>query len=172
MAAGITYSPIATYTAPSAITDYTFSSIPSGYTDLILVANVKLTTSLAYMMGTYNGDTGTNYSQTSVSAGTALGSLRNSSTSVNYFTQYQNINAANFTTFIIQFMNYSNTTTHKTIIARSGNGVATSANDTVEMVVGNWRASSIAAINSIKLTFSASTVVAGSTFTLYGIAAA
>ena len=143
----------------------------SGYTDLVLVANVKLTSSLAYMMGTYNGDVGTNYSQTSLSGnGASAASSRNNATTVNYLTQYQNINTASFTTFILQFMNYSNTTTYKTVITRSGNGTNASTNDTTEAVVGTWRSN--AAINSLKFTFSASTIVAGSTMTLYGILAA
>jgi hypothetical protein len=40
MAAGATYTPIATYTVSGSSTlTYTFSSIPSTYTDLVLVVN-------------------------------------------------------------------------------------------------------------------------------------
>jgi hypothetical protein len=62
-------------------------------------------------------------------------------------------------------MNYSNTTTYKTSIARYGTaGSLTLAQATL------WR--STAAITSLTIVVLGSTFTAGSTFNLYGIAAA
>jgi hypothetical protein len=68
---------------------------------------------------------------------------------------------------LLQFMNYSNATTYKTVLSRSN--VAASAS--VSANVGLWR--NTAAITSIKLyVYPSYNFVAGSTFTLYGIKAA
>jgi hypothetical protein len=61
-------------------------------------------------------------------------------------------------------MNYANTSTYKTVLTRSNKY------DRVGAIVGLWR--STAAINSITLTAYSNTYAIGSTFTLYGIAAA
>jgi hypothetical protein len=65
-------------------------------------------------------------------------------------------------------MNYSNTSTYKTSISRSGNP----ASEGTDVIVGLWR--NTAAISTIDIvTLSGGTqFVAGSIFTLYGIAAA
>jgi hypothetical protein len=66
-----------------------------------------------------------------------------------------------------QFMNYSNTTTNKTVLHRLGNA----NQSTVETSVTLWR--STVAINIITMgSFSATTMAAGTTATLYGIASA
>jgi hypothetical protein len=73
-------------------------------------------------------------------------------------------------TAIINLMNYSNTTTYKTCIARhSSTGNFALAN------VGLWRGStgsSTEAITSITVSVDSGTFSAGSTFTLYGIKSA
>lgn len=150
-----TYEPIATTTASGAVT---FSSIPSTYTDLILI--VKNSSASGGINNTIrvNGDTGTNYSSTQVYASSgAPGSLRTSNAS----SSWGGIGGADSIT-IIQFMNYSNTTTYKTWIGR-GSG----PNNYITMDVDLWR--STAAINSIYIDSGAA---AGSTFTLYGVKAA
>jgi hypothetical protein len=62
-------------------------------------------------------------------------------------------------------MNYSNTVTNKTVIAR-GN----TTDFAVRASVGQWR--STAAITSIAVKMGSSQFAAGSSFTLYGIKAA
>ena len=66
MAAGITYTPIASTTLGSAAASYTFSSIPNTYTDLVLIASMADSNSGAdqRMLVQVNGDTGTKYSTT------------------------------------------------------------------------------------------------------------
>ena len=65
MAALSSYTPIATYTIPTAVNSYTFSSVPSTYTDLQLVISGTLSSG-ATMQLVFNGDT------TNVYSGTAL----------------------------------------------------------------------------------------------------
>ena len=63
MAAGSTYTPIATTTLGSAATSYTFTSIPSTYTDLVLVGNLSSSSNTNISIRIYS-DSGTNYSNT------------------------------------------------------------------------------------------------------------
>ena len=163
MAAGSTYTPIATTTLGSAQASYTFSSIPSTYTDLILVADYQgSTTADSYIQ--FNGDTGSTYSYTVLSGnGTSAVSGRSSGTGI-VLTWYSD-GANQQANILINVNNYANATTYKTSISRHNNATAqTSAN------VGLWR--STAAINAIKIYRGAGNFNAGSTFTLYGIAAA
>lgn len=160
-----TYVALATQTLGSAAASVTFSSIPQGYTDLVVVAQVKGATATGDLVYRFNGDTGSNYSRTALyGTGSAAGSARSSSTT--YISDYYGYptTAANATD-IIHLMNYSNTTTNKTVLARN-NGP-----DGTEAIVGLWR--STAAITSIEffITSSASNIATGSTFTIYGIAA-
>jgi hypothetical protein len=156
-----TYEPISTTTLGSAAATVTLSSIPSTYTDLVLVITNTSSGGLAGVyLGLINGDTGTNYSSTIIfGTGTTTGSGRNTSdTGVN-------IGLSNSTQCnnIFQFMNYSNTTTFKTVLSR-GN----SASGQTRASVSLWR--NTAAITSFEI--SGVTFDVGSTFTLYGIKAA
>lgn len=167
MAAGSTYTPIATTTLGSATPSYTFSSIPSTYTDLVLIAgNLKAASAGNAFKMQLNGDTTTNYSNTYVTGnGSSAISGRNSSTDTLRFFDNPNIDANGVV--IVHFMNYANTTTFKTVISRSS-AAGYSANAEVNL----WRKTP-EAINSIKIFFalSGNDLQAGTTFTLYGIAA-
>lgn len=169
MAAGSTYTPIATYTAGSNFTSYTFSSIPSTYTDLHLVIVTSRTSSGVNPSLTiqFNGDTGTNYSMTKMrGTGTsALSNRESNSTAINFSYFSMNLDLTN--PFIIDVMNYSNTTTYKTAIGRSN-----ASGSGTEATVGLWRSTS--AINSLTINNDGggSYLLAGTTATLYGIAAA
>lgn len=165
MAAGSTYTPIATTTLGSAAASYTFSSIPSTYTDLVIIANYTTSVANLDFRIQVNGDTGTNYSNTYLLGnGSSTGSGRSSNATYvgEYFAVGTSTNG-NMTT--INLMNYSNTTTYKTILHRMS-----SAEKEVTANVALWR--STAAINSVTMFTNSSTFAAGSTFTLYGIAAA
>jgi hypothetical protein len=156
-----TYEAIATQTIGSAQASVTFSSIPSTYTDLVLVVAGTNTTSAQSIGVTFNGDTGTNYSRTAVYGdGSSALSIRTANgaalDAVYYGTTQGN--------GIINIMNYANTTTFKTVILRSND--TTSA---LNATVGLWR--NTAAITSLTLT-AATTLAANSTFNLYGIKAA
>jgi hypothetical protein len=166
MAAGSTYTPIATTTLGSAAASYTFSSIPSTYTDLIIIANFNTATGNQSTNITVNGDTGTNYSWTYLLGnGTAASSSRGSTDNRIFNGSSATATSGNTTNSIIQFQNYSNTTTYKTTLSRSN-----AADYFTQATVGLWR--NTAAITSITLTSPSYNYIAGSTFTLYGIAAA
>jgi hypothetical protein len=167
MAAGSTYTPIATTTLGSAAASYTFSSISGIYTDLVLVFTGTITapTSASFLMR-FNGDTASNYSDTNIyGTGSAAGSYRDTS-STNIRVGAVNNGTGAQSNLIINVMNYSNATTYKTALARFNDAGAE-----VAAVVGLWR--NTAAITSITLLLaSTATYATGSTFTLYGIAAA
>lgn len=158
MAAGSTYTPIATQTLGSAASTVTFSSIPSTYTDLVLVMTGYLTGAGAVYCQ-FNGDTASNYSSTFLQGQASAGSGIDTAC---YIFGYLSSGSQN--TGISHIMNYANTTIYKTYVARAND------TNTVNANVGLWR--STAAINSIALKTSANNFVVGSTFTLYGIAAA
>ena len=171
MAAGSTYTPIATTTLSSSQSTVTLSSISGSYTDLICVITRK-TDSGTYqdMRMQINGDTGNSYSTTTLAGyGTSsVESLRYSNYSSSIFVDVdaQTSPTANiYNPVIIQLMNYSNTTTYKTWLVRGGNSATG-----VEAMVGLWRSTS--AITSLTFSLTASTFSSGSTFTLYGITAA
>ena len=169
MAAGATYTPIATQTlSGSSTTSITFNSIPSTYTDLRLVVSHKfaVTTSTGVSI-TFNSDTGTNYSYT-VMYGNGSSALSARATSSNNIT-IGNGDDVNFNIAIADIMNYSNSTTYKSVLARG-----TTPASIVSAWVGLW--CNTAAITSLTFTNNsgggAVAFASGSTLTLYGISAA
>ena len=164
MAAGNTYTPLATTTFASATTSYTFSSISGSYTDLILVINAGTASNNQDYELQFNSDTATNYSCTFIRGnGTAADSGRSSSISQIYIANSSSTTLG-ADTVIVQLQNYSNTTTYKTVLARAN--VPANA---VQAIVGLWR--STAAISTIKVACPVNMSI-GTTMTLYGIAAA
>ena len=158
-----TYEKIATTTLGSAQATVTFSSISGSYTDLVLISNFGLTTAGQSCFFTVNGST-TGYSDTSLyGTGSTAGSVRLTSqtrgllfdTVVGASTSLQNVVISNF-------MNYSNTTTYKTILSRGNN-----PSGSTEATVVLWQ--NTAAISSISIFTGSGNVASGSTFTLYGI---
>jgi hypothetical protein len=166
MPAGRTYEPIATTTLGSATASYTFTSIPTTYTDLILVINGGTTANGQFRIQVGNGsvDTGTNYGGTQIYAySSTLGSGRETSASNPYVAVTSSTNS----THIIEFLNYSNTTTFKTWLNKGGD-LGQNQYDTSAYC---WRSTS--AINTIKLASDSGTTLAtGTKLTLYGIASA
>ena len=165
-----TYTLIASNTLGSAAASVTFSSIPSTYTDLVLVINAadNAVANVYLQMGNGSIDTGSNYSNTILTGnGTTVYSARNSNaTKILYAYEGTPPTSPSFGTYIIHFMNYSNTTTYKTVLSR-----ANSASSGTDAIVGLWRSTS--AINQIQLSAQgATTYSTGSTFTLYGVKSA
>lgn len=164
-----TYEPIATTTLTSAQATVTFSNIPSTYTDLILVSNYLGSTSDGFWTR-INGDSGSNYSRTVLFGRTTVtGSTQQTSTN-NIILGPQNgyFSATEPAPVILQYMNYKNTNVFKTVLGRCN-----LANNEVQAIAGTWR--NLNAITSITIYGDGSqgTVIgSGSTFTLYGIAAA
>jgi hypothetical protein len=163
-----TYEPIATTTLGSATATVTFSSIPSTYTDLVLVTSSKRNTS-----GTsneairFNSDTGSNYSFTLVEG---TGSAAQSGTAPNVTSIALDdaalVDNTIFRPAIVSIQNYANSTTNKTILSRANNAARG-----VDAIVGMWR--NTAAITSISVILQGGASFGiDSTFTLYGIKAA
>ena len=161
-----TYEKIEAKSLGSNTTSVTFSSIPSTYTDLVLIANTRLVSSGSgtnYLV-TFNGDTGSNYSITYVTGNGTSASSGRASNQTFMDTAYM---PSNSVLGVIKYSinNYANTTTYKTLLSRSDQ-----ADAGVFAYVGLWR--STAAITSMTIAGGASNIISGSTFTLYGIKAA
>lgn len=163
MAAGSTYTPIATQTLGSATSSVSFNSIPSTYTDLIMIIDGSVSSNCGIQLR-FNSDSGSNYSFTRITGdGSSASSDRSSNATFMelgyYVSTTRNIN-------ILNIMNYSNTTTYKSVLNRAN---AQTVNIGAQAYIEMWRSTS--AINSITINASGN-LVSGSVLTLYGIAAA
>jgi hypothetical protein len=167
MAAGSTYTPIATTTLAAPATSYTFSSISGSYTDLYLVVNGTPTLTAYDVWIRLNGDSGSNYSSINIyGTGSAAQSQRESNVTFLRIDRQGTWRSGNRMMIRANVMNYSNSTTYKTVISRSD-----APADAAEAIVGIWR--NTAAITSIEVGNDATATFAiGTTFTLYGIASA
>jgi hypothetical protein len=142
------------------------SNIPNTFQDLFLIVNARTdsaNTSSAVLR--FNNDSGNNYSSTMFyGTGSAVTSERYTNESfirVGYAIGSSETASA-FSINAIHILNYANTSTFKTAINRDAsdrNGAGL-----VQLTSGLWR--STAAISSI---WYATSLVAGSTITLYGI---
>jgi hypothetical protein len=175
MAAGPTYTPIATTTLSTSGT-VTFSSIPQTYTDLVIICNgYNATQDGGSPTIQFNSDTstsGTNYSDTYLSGdGSSATSGRHSSSPYVLIGAVAgwDTTSTDRASSIVNIFNYSNTTTYKSVLIRSN--LASGTYPGAEVGVSLWR--STAAISTINLqTSNFGNFATGSTFTLYGIAAA
>jgi hypothetical protein len=172
MASAQTYVPIATQTLASNASSVSFTSIPTTYTDLIMVCNHGNTsagTVLYMQVGNGSVDTGANYSNTNLYGNGSSANVNHQAENwirLNSGDGNDTNNSGNVS--IINLMNYANTSAYKTFIFRDG---AAASGRGVSTEVGTWR--STAAINAITLTsYSGGSILAGSTFTFYGILAA
>lgn len=168
MAAGLTYEPIATTTLGSAGT-VTFSSIPQTYTDLVVILAIAGVSSAGNDCGMqFNGDTTTNYTFTlMMGSGSSAVAYRFSSNRAIIDGGYSGIYNGS-SNAIANIMNYSNTTTYKTTIARGNSAGLTGAETTA--TVSLWK--NTAAINQVKVMLNGANFATGTVVSLYGIAAA
>ena len=167
MAAGPTYEPIATTTLGSAQQTITFSSIPGTYTDLVLVASRRFSNIGTGAENTFirfnQSETGNIYSTTYI-AGNSSGRINGANNL--YTSGGGNETSQRYSVDVWNFQNYSNTTTFKSSFLTHDFG-----NTMIQRWAGIWRSTD--AINRIDVIGSGSaTFATGSTFTLYGIAAA
>ena len=158
--------PIASVTLSAAASSVILSDIPQTYTDLVLIVYTPSNSTNDDMYLQYNSDTGSNYSNTTLRGnGTTASSTRGSNTTGARFSDLSSPTTSTSNTAIIHIMNYANTTTYKTNISRSNN-----ASTGVDSMATLWR--NTAAITSVKVYPASGNMASGSTFTLYGIAAA
>lgn len=157
-----TYVALDKVTVGTATSSVTISPINSGYTDLVLVASITGFSATDELGLRVNADTGNSYSRTFL-YGNGTNALSSRNTSINEIRlgSYQ----SGPQTIEINFMNYANTTTYKTVISKGGGvGNIVSAGSHL------WQNTN--AITSITIRTSAgSTISTGSTFSLYGIKA-
>lgn len=161
-----TYEPIATTTLGTAVSSYTFSSIPATYTHLVLIASVNASTAADQFLR-FNGDTASNYSAVVLSGtGSAASSYRQANDKILLdLNGTPPTSASTFNTNIINVSNYANTASYKTTINRNG-----AAGTGLEAGCGTWR--NTAAITSITFLMGSGNLSIGTTLTLYGIKAA
>ena len=154
-----TYSAIASQTISSGVATVDFTSIPSTYTDLVLVVNrLETSVNIVDIFLRANGDTGSNYSLTYLYGnGSAAGSGRNSNQTATPIA-YTN---ADYPLIKYNIPLYSNTNTYKMFVGRWD-----AATNVTQYNINLWR--STAAINSLSI-YSSSGNITGGTFTLYGI---
>jgi hypothetical protein len=162
-----TYVALDKVTVGTAVASVTFSSISSAYTDLVVVVSGQVASAGIVLKIQFNSDTASNYSMTELygTGSSAASSRRTSQTSIETSYNLVNFDNGNIGNALINVMNYSNTTTYKTLLARTNSPSATYPGTVAS--VGLWR--STAAINSMTL-FAAANFSSGSTFSLYGIA--
>jgi hypothetical protein len=160
-----TYTPLANVTLGTTASSVTFSSIPATYRDLILVSSVKFNTggSNGTLEFRLNGDSGSNYSYVFMQ-GTSSGAQSGAGTiTVGVAGQGENSSGSSFSSSSAQFMDYSATDKHKTVLARG---------DSPSTATQAWatRWANTSAITSILLTNSQGYAI-GSTFNLFGVIA-
>jgi hypothetical protein len=156
-----TYTALATRTLASTATSVTFSSIPATYRDLICVVSTPApSSSPASVLLQINSDTGSNYSYVNM-RGTGAATASATET-ITYVAVAQISTSQN--NFIVQFLDYSTTDKHKSILSRSN-----SPAHLVLATAGRW--ANTAVITSFKLDMGGATFAVGSTFSLYGVIA-
>lgn len=170
MAAGSTYTPISSTTLSTATGTVTFSSIPSTYTDLRLIVHQKN----SQVGGTpfpgedmwirFNGDSSTNYSQTQIEANSGGIGVNRATNQVKIYIYSSSL--SEYIPYSIDIQNYSNSTTFKSVLCEGRN------TSNVFTSVGLWRSTSAITSITVTLNTSVNNFASGSTFTLYGIAAA
>lgn len=149
-----------------------FTNIPQVYQDLVLFLNTRSTNSstTTQTITYFNGDSGaSNYSRTVL---TGNGSSASSFRDTNYAQMYgmdglpaANATAGVFSSTVAHIINYKNTSTFKTLLARHSADLNGSGLTMVQ--AGLWR--STAAINQINISLISGSIASGSTCTLYGI---
>jgi hypothetical protein len=173
-----TYEPIQTYTAPSAQSSVTLSSIPNTYTDLVLTCSLRATAATFnatnFIEPTFNGDTSALYSLTGYLLRTstitnASGANANNLRGVAGIATSDQTSGI-FSHFTMNIMNYANTSIFKTVICTTRTGGNLTAQDDVWNAAGLYRSTN--AISSITFVPSIGNFETGCTFTLYGIKAA
>lgn len=158
-----TYEPITTQTLGSNTATVDFTAISQSYTDLILVIDSTSTASsgIYIQVGDSSIDTATNYSYTYLSGNGTSASSGRAATQASIYCSDQSSSSRQTTT--LQFNNYSNATTFKTIISRGS-----SSSQSAGASVGLWRSTSL--ISKIRLVNG--NFATGSTFTIYGVKSA
>ena len=162
MAAGVTYEPIATSTSSGNNSGVGFSGFSSSYTDLVLTIYSKMNSGVNEYTIQFNGDSGQSYSYTRLYGTGSSAASSNAANDSTGITSNISNSASNPTQMIVNFQNYSNSTTYKTALTRFDDASAI-----VFAIVGLWRSTS--AISTIEINGDGTNLSSGTTATLYGI---
>lgn len=171
MAAGSTYTPIATTTASGSANAITFSNISTSYTDLVIVckASYSSTSRTTFSVNVGNGsvDTGANYGWIGLYGnGSSVGVGKVQDQTYLYGGVISQVPCV----FTVNINNYANTSIYKNLLLR-GNSLGATASEDIWLGSGLWKSTS--AINYIKFsTGDGTNFTSDSMFTIYGITAA
>jgi len=153
--------PLASITLTSTTNELTFGSIPSGFRDLVIVANFRMSGVGSATRAQFNGDSGSNYPTVRIVGTTSAYGGSDGGTSMRIFGQQAGPTTA-WQMGIVQIMDYSDTSKHKGVFVRYS-----SVDNDVVAQAGRWASTS--AITSIRLfDSSGQTYQIGDTFALYG----
>lgn len=155
------YVPLANITLGSTAASVTFSSISQSYRDLVLICNGTNTSQTTWLIR-LNGSTSANYCRQSFSASSGTADGTRSETETSFIAN--SLDGSGVSSVQFSLLDYSATDKTKCVLWRESN-----VGYQVRMSAGRFPSTS--AITSLSITSSASTIVAGSTFALYGIAA-
>ena len=155
-----TYTALGTTTLSGTDTEVLFSSIPSGFRDLVLVADANAAQSDLRLR--INGSTGSDYNWVYAqgNGSSATSNSTSNGTSLGYF--YVTANQPFVS--VLQFLDYSATDKQKSLLIRNNKNT-----ERVSMIAGRWASTS--AITSISLFTLPSGGYTSGTFSLYGIEA-
>jgi hypothetical protein len=161
--------PLGSYTVKStSVGEVVFSSIPTGYQDLYITANVYGAVEGEAFPYAYFVSYGTGLSATTVIGNNGTGTS-NRQTGAGSITGYQGeyLSGLHPTTVEMHILNYANTSTQKTILIKSG----TDKNNWGTTLLNATLIQSTAAVQLVDFaTFTgASNFGVGSTFNLYGV---
>ena len=167
MAITNTYVALDKVTVSSAVPSVTFTSIPQGYTDLVVVSSPIVTSATTFAMR-FNSDSTSNYSLVLILGdGSTTSSVRQSSQTELRISYAATSRTSNTSSIITQIQSYSNSTTYKPVLSRDN-----AASEGTGLIEGVWRATPAGITSVTILPVSGGTIInTGSTFSLYGIAA-
>lgn len=148
---------LSTVTLQAPTSSVTFSGIPIGYRDLILIANAATSSGGAVVFSRLNNDSGSNYFAVFMDAdgsGTSSGTTSGNQARVG-------VSYATPGLTIVTFFDYSQTDKHKTFTSTFSNPANVLGANSIR-----WASSSV--ISTLSYYPESTTWTAGSTFSLYG----
>lgn len=162
------YTKLASQTLSSAAATVTFTNIPQNFTDLVLIVNNGMATASWNTMIRFNEDSGSNYDNLIFEGrnGSAAYAIKYTNSAGYYLDYNGGADIALNRIYKIHIMQYSNPFIKKQILSRGNIADSGGLNN---IVAGCYDTTS--PITTIKLLTNGGNMLAGSTFTLYGVQA-
>lgn len=152
-----TYTPIATYTVPSNVSGYDFTSVPSGYAEIVVRCKIKTVTTNDNILLRFNNSS-TGYWHVRA---TGNPPIANGDSGSSTYVLGPNVSNTHYGYVEYNIFNYADTSKNTTLLYE-GDG------PTVRVDYGCATWLSTTTINTIRV-FSNSNIAAGSVITLFGI---